>query len=206
MGEEAVSYIKEQLESRSNSIYPNAPLYYLSTGKDIGGIPNCTNCEQLEHNAIGDEVLTLSKLYEFCLEHPEKNVAYIHNKGSFHPSERNDLMRRMLTKSVFSEECLHLKSPIKSKNHPSNCQCNVCGSRFSPLPHFHTPGNMWVGSCSYISNLIHPKVFGKTMDKITQCAPVSRFGKATEIYPCNVGRDRFASEHWVHSHPDACPC
>ena len=204
----ALSFIKEQLHSRSTSIYPNASLYYISLGEDIK-IPNCTNCKQLEYIPKGNEVSTLSKLYEFCIEHPDKNVAYIHNKGSFHPSRNNDLLRRMLTKAVFSEECLLLKNPHKSKRSidtSSHCQCNVCSARFSPLPHFHTPGNMWVSTCSYVSKLIPPDIFGKKMDNATECASTERFGRASKIAGTHVGRGRFAAEHWINSHPDVCPC
>ena len=96
-----------------------------------------------------------------------------------------------------------LENPTNSRGRGT---CNVCSARFSPLPHFHTPGNMWVGSCSYISKLIHPEAFGNKMNNATERAPTNRFGKASKIAGTHVGRERHAAEHWVHSHPDVIPC
>ena len=126
--------VNEQLGARNNSKHPDLPLYYLTFGKDIGDIP-CENCQHLDHNTTGDEIWTLSILHKFCQDNPDKNVAYFHNKGSFHPSKQNDDLRHMHNKAVFSEECLFLKNPTKKI---STCNCNICSARFSPLPHHHT--------------------------------------------------------------------
>ena len=76
--EASLNIINEQLEARERSKHPSLPLYYVTFGKDIGDIP-CNNCHHLEHNEE-DEIWTLSILHKFCLENPNKNVAYLHNK------------------------------------------------------------------------------------------------------------------------------
>ena len=200
----SLNIVNEQLEERETSNHPYLPLYYFTFGKDIGDI-QCENCHHLQHSVEGDEVWTLSILHKFCLENPEKNVAYFHNKGSFHSSKANDDLRHMLTKSVFSEECLLMKNPKNNKTSP--CNCNVCSARFSPLPHYHTSGNMWVTKCDYVSKLAPPNKFGEMMTESLRSAPPETFGNPAEkLSHAMVGRDRYASEHWVYSHPDVCPC
>jgi len=198
--EYALKIIEEQLSYKKVSIVNDAPLYYMSNGKEINKLPGCgLNCHKIDYSLQGNELKTLKKLFDFCVANRESKVAYIHNKGSFHPSNENDLLRRLLTKAVFSNECL---SPPKN----NICNCNVCSSRFSPLPHFHTPGNMWVAECSYISKLSSPITFGLKMDEAVKSAPKTIFGDVKKISITHVGRGRFSAEHWVHSHPDVCPC
>ena len=103
--------------------------------------------------------------------------------------------RDYLTVGALSEEC---------RNMPSSC--NVCSTRMSPLPHPHTPGNMWAARCSYVKKLIDPVSFQGEMFRYYA------EGKQGRALQCNfrnvwcVGRGRFAAEHWVHSHPDVQPC
>ena len=73
--------------------------------------------------------------------------------------------------------------------------CDVCSSHMSPLPHPHTPGNMWVGKCDYITKLIDP--FALKESKL----PIN-FEQDT---PCK-GFGRHFFEHWIHSHPYVQPC
>ena len=114
----------------------------------------------------------LDNLYDYCLEHPNARVAYLHSKGSYHATWQNERFRRVLTRAALSAECAQAIA---------SSQCNVCSMRFSPIPHFHSPGNMWVATCEYIQQLQRPMEF----------RAVSGFtGKAL----------RFADEHWVHSH------
>lgn len=86
--------------------------------------------------------------------------------------------------------------------------CDTCGSRMSPLPFAHLPGNMWAARCSYISKLIEPKLFQSAMDEVLEnrkkepptCPRPG--GLADNCY----GVGRFSNEHWVLSHPEARPC
>ncbi|GKY98672.1 hypothetical protein MPSEU_000823500 [Mayamaea pseudoterrestris] len=115
----------------------------------------------------------------------------MHAKGSFHPNPENEQLRRFLTAGALSEECLHLPDA-----------CNVCSSRMSPLPHPHTPGNMWLARCQYIRQLIDPLLFQARMDNFAGKVKIA--GRPAR-YAC-YGLGRFAAEHWVHSHPTCKPC
>ena len=86
-----------------------------------------------------------------------------------------------LTRGALSKECTNL--PLT---------CNVCSSRMSPMPHPHTPGNMWLARCDYVSKLMDPHTFSHAMDQI---------GGGS----CR-GSGRYAVEHWIHSHPGVRPC
>lgn len=65
----------------------------------------------------------------------------------------------------------------------------------SPLPHPHTPGNMWLARCSYIRKLIRPSDFSHRMAEI--------YGGGQDW---SKGTGRYSAEHWVHSHPAVSPC
>lgn len=200
-----LNVIKTQLQYKERSKFPEGPLYFVAIGKDVQELPNCINCERIDHKITGNEISTLTKLQEYCKENPDKNVAYMHNQPSFDNHEMNELLRRMLTKSVFSDECLLLKNPTTRINN-EKCTCNVCSARFSPIPHYHTSGNMWVADCQYVSKLVSPESLTAKMDHIVYNAPADRIGRPSTILGPFVGRGRYASGHWVYSHPDVCPC
>ena len=196
----AIDIVKEQLEHRNNSIIPNAPLYYINIGKNIGELENCNNCEKIMHYDSGNEVETLSHLHDYCTIHKDAKVIYMHNKGSFTISSLNDRFRNMLDKAIFSTECLFVNTPPSEE---SGCECNVCSARFSPIPYLYMSGNMWVAQCSYISKLIHPSKMESAMDELIRSVPVERFGNIAESsQPQEIGMGRFSHEHWVASHPD----
>ena len=44
--------------------------------------------------------------------------------------------------------------------------CDICGMRFSPTPHAHLPGNMFLARCGYISRLLPPEGFRRKMDAL----------------------------------------
>ena len=87
--------------------------------------------------------------------------------------------------------------------------CNVCSAHFSPVPHFHTHGNIWAAKCSYVLKLVPPNVFAKEMEKVYNSAPAD-LAPIIQTWGANqehlMGRGRFANEHWVHSHPSVQPC
>jgi hypothetical protein len=60
---------------------------------------------------------------------------------------------------------------------------------------------MWLARCSYVTKLLDPKIIQHEMEKIADIAD-----KGRKIHPSCIGRDRFAAEHWIHSHPDVKPC
>ena len=200
----AIDIVKEQLEHRNNSIIPNAPLYYINIGKNIGELENCNNCEKIMHYDSGNEVETLSHLHDYCTIHKDAKVIYMHNKGSWHHSTVNNRFRNMLNRAIFSSECVNLKTPrttLRSKG--SRCKCNICSARFSPIPYLYMSGNMWVSECSYISKLMHPSKIEAAMTELFRSAPVKKFGNIVEnSQPYELGIDRGSHEHWVTSHPD----
>ncbi len=152
--------------------------------RSIGFPVEIHNATHVRHDENGDEAETLGLLWDHCQDNLDDIVVYLHNKGSFHPSEKNDIMRRFLTRGALSEEC---------SNMPTSC--DTCSSRMSPLPHPHTSGNMWVARCKYVQKLINPIKFQNTM----------RMEVSPQEEGC-LGTGRFAAEHWVHSHPSVRPC
>ena len=142
---------------------------------------------RIQHDSTGNEVGTLKLLWDYCNLNPERSVVYLHSKGSFTRNESNDQLRKFLTRGALSEECANIPN-----------SCNVCSSRFSPVPHPHTSGNMWLAKCSYVKNLIDPLKFEEAMNKL-------RTIRRKVTRSC-VGRGRFAAEHWIHSHPSVKPC
>lgn len=164
----------------------------------IGGylpdlLDRCQGCVRVASYTEGFEERTLQHLYAHCLASPTSRVMYIHNKGSFHNTRINEVLRRFLMKGVLSDQCLHMPD-----------SCNTCSARFSPLPHPHTPGNMWVAKCDYIIRLIPPKEFNRSMHNLLMSA--TGVPQLTPNSDSGMGAGRFAFEHWVHSAPTVVPC
>ena len=147
------------------------------------------NATLLVHEEEGDEVGTLGLLWDFCKRNSKDKVVYIHSKGSFHPHNENNKLRRFLTRGAASQECANLPNT-----------CNVCSSRMSPFPHPHTSGNMWLARCNYVTKLIDPRIFEAEMTRVYPNYEI--FGSNNPDF----GTGRFAAEHWIYSHPDATPC
>lgn len=144
------------------------------------------DCEQVAHREAGNEFVTLQPLYEYCRLNPTKWVTYMHNKGSFHPSPENDVMRRMITKAALSDECQTVTAD----------KCNVCSNRFTPLPFLHSSGNHWTASCEYVSELIPPMYFFPAMEelfdeKVQEVLSWINDGKGwRDMYPKAQGDDK----------------
>lgn len=171
------SIVKEQL----NHLRPEHEVFVRSIGTSF----DIENTTLLQHDSTGDEIETLSLLWDYCKKHPDKKVVYIHTKGSFHNHKSNTKLRKFLTRGALSEQCANLPS-----------SCNVCSSRMSPIPHPHTSGNMWLARCNYINRLMTPQELKTKMSAISH----SKGDNAC------IGTGRYASEHWVHSHPSVMPC
>jgi len=130
--EQAVRNIMEEQLLVSNRNHAIRKIFIQSIGhRKLQPLINGTIL--LQHDENGTELETLVYLWDYCKSHPHEKVVYLHSKGSFHPSENNDALRRFLTRGALSKEC--------ERNLPD--WCNVCSSRMLPLPHVHTPGNMW---------------------------------------------------------------
>lgn len=167
-------------------------------------IPNCSFCHDLNTSFSGDEVDTIQSLYDHCMiRDGSDHVIYIHSKGAYHHTDRNEKLRGFLMHGAFSKECLNMSST-----------CNVCAARFTPLPNQHVPGNMWVARCSYIKGLIPPSKFGMAMKNLqkeaTTHAANASWSWGSEVWATRkewaIGADRYAAEHWIGSHPGLKPC
>jgi hypothetical protein len=175
----AIDYAMEQM----TLLLPEHQVFVRSIGTQF----EIQDATQLQHDKEGNEVGTLKLLWDYCQKNdlPDGEiVVYLHNKGSFHPSKKNDLLRKWLSRAALSKECSSMPS-----------SCNVCSYRMSPLPHPHTSGNMWAAKCEYIKQLIDPTEFGVRMDQLYN-------NKRSHF----IGTGRYAAEHWVHSHPRVHPC
>jgi hypothetical protein len=72
----------------------------------------------------------------------------------------------------------------------------------SPVPHPHASGNMWLARCEYVQKLIDPRLFKDAMNEAVFNADIQR-----SVGWCLVGRECWAAEHWIHSHPSSVmPC
>jgi hypothetical protein len=164
------------------------PIFVHSIGQQYP-IPNTT---LLQHHQQATEMVTLRSLWEYCRQDENANasVAYLHSKGSYHPSPLNDRLRKFNSLGALSDDCSKMPDT-----------CNVCSSRFSPFPHPHTPGNMWQAKCSYVQHLVDPAVFANDMDLVKR-----RTIGNIAVHPSCLGAGRFAAEHWIHSHPYVQPC
>ena len=177
--EEDIDFVRSLVREQLEYLKPEHEVFVRSIGTKF----DIENTTRIQHDDTGDEVGTLSLLWDYCKKNPDKKVAYIHSKGSFHNNDENTKLRKFLTRGALSKECANL--PFS---------CNVCSSRMSPLPHPHTSGNMWLARCDYIKRLKDPYQFETQM---------SFFGDPDDA--C-VGTGRYAAEHWVHSHPSVMPC
>jgi hypothetical protein len=246
---EASAIIEEQLQQINNSHGATRPglapvkINLLTIGDPIGAekvraycsTETNLDCEHLQHHEDGSfEDVTLSRLYDFCSNQETDDnkldpstsphdpiVVYLHSKGTYHPSERNDHWRRYMTDAAMSQECLEFQdqhgreiAPTTNISSTHNTQCNVCGFLFHPIWTPFFPGNIWSAKCSYIRKLMHPQVFKNqsesTADKAVALMREGRF-TMNLLSPFlevggYLGRERFADEHWVGSHPSLVPC
>jgi hypothetical protein len=117
----ALGIVKEQLAlKQSSTLLKNVPLYYTVIGSNMTeeisqmcesyhdrhqsdekqSQQQSQNCHLLQYSPQGDEALTLQSIHDYCLDHPHDQITYIHNKGSFHPSEKNEKFRIFVNQGV----------------------------------------------------------------------------------------------------------
>lgn len=177
-----LEFVNEQLSGINSSIHEEE-IFINSIGYPVS---NISDVQINQHYADGGEDVTLHSIWEYCQDETKRDakVIYLHSKGSFHPDENNNRLRRFLTEGALSEECASLPN-----------DCNVCSSRMSPHPHPHTSGNMWLAKCSYISKLRDPYALrdGELPNEFNHDNGCRGFG-------------RYFFEHWIYSHPSAKPC
>ncbi|GAB5360635.1 hypothetical protein AAMO2058_000643900 [Amorphochlora amoebiformis] len=160
-------------------------------------LPDCPICQNLGHYEEGFELKTHQKMFEYCENHPDERVIYIHSKGTYHPCEMNEVLRKAFMRSVFSEEC-HTQA--------SGFGCNTCGFRYSPFPHPHFPGNFFAAECEYIRKLTPPSLAQERITEATYKVVGLHAEEAEDISRAFHGIGRYSPEFWVASHPDLIPC
>ena len=234
---ENVSNVQALIREQLSFMIPewHGPVYLTTIGQTLDNITTSTSTNSSidnnraredvitrQHLAQGDEAATLQALWEYCTAHTNSRVIYLHSKGSFHPSPANTQLRLFLTRGALSPECARStawssSSSSDDDDDDDDTACNVCSSRFSPLPHPHTPGNMWLARCDYVVKLIEPRLFTVLMDAMhaklsssSSSEQRSWLSKAQQqqlwIKAYTTGTKRFAQEHWIHSHPTVRPC
>eukprot|EP00934_Nitzschia_sp_Nitz4_P001464 Nitzschia sp. Nitz4//scaffold422_size12231//2454//3710//NITZ4_008995-RA/size12231-processed-gene-0.2-mRNA-1//1//CDS//3329551572//1464//frame0 len=171
-------------------------------------------CQIRQEVEEGEEGLTLQALWEYCQVSPlpsndsDMLVTYIHDKGSYHPTDTNDMARRMATKSALEcrNELIHAKNPK---------MCNTCASVFHVFPQYLVNANMWTARCSYIRRLIEPTDYpSRVQDMFDQTLNHSHRQnlhpnvclKPPQQAPNLWGIGRYALEKWAFSHPFLKPC
>lgn len=179
-----VQRVRNLVSEQLTALRPeHSPVYIHSIGRRL----RITNTTLLTHQKEGSEMITLHSLWKFCKTNRDRKVVYLHSKGSFHAKRDNDLLRNFMTLGALSKECANLPS-----------SCNVCSSRFSPFPHPHPPGNMFLARCDYVAKLIDPAEFPQRMNDVP--------GVHNETVEWKYGSGRFSSEHWIGSAPSMKPC
>lgn len=166
-------------------------IQYITVGEEVR-IANCSQCKYIAHYKRDAAMETLQHLYRHCLANRSERVIYMHTHSTSYQEAANAKLRRFATKAVASRPCLTMPET-----------CNVCSARFSPLPHPHAPGNMWVASCEYVRRLQAPSGFAALLRALVERAGENQFSGRRDM---ENSPERFAAEHWVHSHPSVAPC
>ena len=186
---------EEQLSLLSKSNLRINQLHVYGIGKNLTRLPMIEQWADfpVQYDRLmpeGNEYITLKGVQDFCrlkvATGRKAIVLYLHPKGSFHPHRSNELYRKAMNHFV-------LRDPFPCLQALQSGLCDVCGMRFSREPHAHFPGNIWWADCAYIAQLYAPDV------PRTELAGVN-------LPDYCIGVGRFASEHWIASHPQLRPC
>jgi hypothetical protein len=160
-------------------------------------------CTHERHDDQGFEMLTQQHLLEYCQlpENESHIVGYIHNKGSFHPSEGQNKNRRKQTADALSEQCINRLDTEHS--------CNVCGSSFISAWGPMMWGNFWCARCDYVKNLVKPSLLEEkntpAFEQRPQEMTVDLFNDQAMDYALPTD-SRFAAELFIGTHPRLIPC
>jgi hypothetical protein len=137
------------------------------------------------HGDEGEEIQTLSLLYQFCHANPNSKVLYFHDKGSLHNTTYNENFRHMLNCYVLNSNCL-----ATLDTH------DVCGWRISPVPFIHYSGNFWWARCSYVNTLVDP-----LLPKVNE----TYIALAETLNGCVGVKGRYFAETWIGTAPRIYP-
>lgn len=212
-----IKIINEQLQARASSpTLASTMLYYNHIGDTNARFPHCEPCVRLNISLSGNEVMTLQALHRYCGANPNARVIYIHSKGTYTSTTKNDKLRKVLTKGAFSDLCAHM--PRKGKG-SERAVCNVCAAKFNAIPFHASPGNMFVAECSYVNLLIEPRHYAQKREKMMKelhslsSSSLDSLGFLSQpsirwqfFRPSWIGLERYAMEHWICSHPSFQGC
>ena len=199
----ALRIVTEQMKQRQwSDPSMQSPVWYILIGSGNMTDSACApNCRRIAHVAVGDEVNTLQALWEYCQDHPDKLISYLHDKGSFHATENNEKSRRTATKSALDCRTEMLKRPGLS-------DYNVCAGTMIILPQYLCQANMWTAKCSYIRDLYRPTEYATALQKFYDDVLSNEEHSCLQPISLNanhLGLGRYAYERWVWSHPNIVP-
>ncbi|KAL7565551.1 hypothetical protein ACA910_003826 [Epithemia clementina (nom. ined.)] len=234
--EETMSIVAEQMNEIGQASNAAAADYhwelrYASVGEE--GVINHTwidrfcqeyenlSCEHLGHEREGHEEVTLQHLHDYCIDHPNHLVAYVHTKGTFHAHKDNDKWRQFLTKAALKDSCFRA---LDDDDTGKQQQCNVCGLQFYPIWITMFPGNFFAARCDYVKRLLPVTKHASKMSQIIDSVNAGRKepnkknsknnNNYTKIWNTRVyrwqndvlGSGRWSREAWIGSHPSLKPC
>jgi hypothetical protein len=154
-------------------------------------------CVHMAHYQRGFEEITLQDAYQFCQKFPDRQMIYLHNKGSYNGGKRREKWRRHMTRAITDKLCL---------DRITDQQCSTCGLLFQPVWTLFYPGNFFTARCDYVQQLIAPNEFEARTDAMLAQRPKEIRGAIFAEKRDTRGEDRFATEHWIGSHPSIQPC
>lgn len=152
-------------------------------------------CRHMAHYEQGFEEITLQDAYRFCRQYPDRHIIYLHNKGSYNGGKRREKWRRHMTRAITDKLCLDRMD-----------QCSTCGLLFQPIWTLFYPGNFFVAQCEYVQQLIAPNEFAVHTEAMLAKRPREIRGTIFAEKRDTRGEARFATEHWIGSHPSIVPC
>ena len=163
----AEQFVKQQVERMQKSgLLNHAEMKVVVTGKasnetvqllgNLGKLAGVTT-EFATNEFVGlFEGVTLGRLYEYCLEHPDTNVLYCHTKGISYLTNANTPAGPWTAieswKNFLEWGCIDLwKTQVeKLDSH------DAAGVNYSLWPWPHFSGNFWWAKAKYIAKLPHP--------------------------------------------------
>ena len=193
---------QEQAIHRSGLFPLLHKIYYAVSGPDNEEVGfNHTKFQRLKHHGRkGNELHTLRLLYKYCSEeaHVNDKVLYFHNKGSFHNSEGNTKLRKLLDCFVLSPHCLDVLN-----------EHDTCGMKLTPMPYLHYSGNFWWATSRHVRKLLDPgaawmnSTFIQFAHYITKNSYTHRENWTLDDIPEDwcIGLGRYFAEAWVGSLP-----
>jgi hypothetical protein len=134
----------------------------------------------------GFEPVTIKKLWDHCITNPKDIVWYLHNKGAYHSTEGNHILRSILSQYALSSQCYN----------EVVAESDACGMRFTDIPHRHFPGNMWIAKCSYIRLLPDPTIGRGVPCSFGGQIVLGFYSTPCFVDPC-LATGRFYIEHWL---------